>query len=95
MKLDLDSTLIETYGLRPATERQVAALRRRGIDVGPKLTAGTASALLDVALAGAALAPATARQVWRLRRMGLPIPAGLTKREASALIDEAMRRRRR
>jgi ATP-dependent helicase IRC3 len=80
---------------RPATEPQVAALRRRGIEVEPGLTAGDASALLDVALAGAALAPATSKQLWRLRQMGLAIPAALTKREASALIDDALRRRRR
>jgi hypothetical protein len=78
---------------RPATDRQVAALRRRGIAVRPDLTAGEASTLLDVALAGSALAPATGKQVWRLRRMGVAVPAGLTRREASALIEAGMRRR--
>jgi superfamily II DNA or RNA helicase len=78
---------------RPASDRQVALLRERGIEVRPGLTAGAASDLIDVAKAAAALAPATPRQLWRLQQMGVATSAGLTKREASALIDETMRRR--
>jgi ATP-dependent helicase IRC3 len=78
---------------RPASGRQLAALRRRGIEVRDDLTCGEASALLDVAFANLALAPATARQLWRLWQMGIAIPERLTKREASALIGSAPRRR--
>jgi superfamily II DNA or RNA helicase len=78
---------------RPASDRQVALLRERGVEVQPGLTSGDASALIDVAKAASALAPATPKQIWRLQQMGIATSAGLTKREASALIDDALRRR--
>jgi ATP-dependent helicase IRC3 len=76
----------------PASERQVEALRRRGIVVREDLTRGEASEMLDVALASSALAPATPGQRWKLRQMGIAVPAGMTKREASTLIDRGLRR---
>lgn len=79
---------------RPVTERQMAVLRSRGIPMRGNMTAGEASALLDVASASSALASATPKQLWRLRQMGIRTRPGLTKREASALIDRAMKRRR-
>jgi ATP-dependent helicase IRC3 len=78
---------------RPASDRQIALLRERGIEVQPGLTAGAASDLIDVAKATSALAPATPKQIWRLQQMGVATTRALTKREASALIDETMRRR--
>lgn len=78
---------------RPVSERQIALLRDRGVEVRPGLTAGEASRLIDVAKAASAMAPATPKQIWRLQQMGVATSAGLTKREASALIDETMRRR--
>jgi hypothetical protein len=86
---------VDSRRLVEEEHRNLAALRRRGVEAGPDLTRGAASALLDVALAGAALAPATAEQVWRPQRMGVAVPAGLTRREAPALIEAAMRGRRR
>ena len=78
---------------RPASPRQLAALRRQGVEVREDLTSGEASALLDVAFASSALAPATPKQLWRLRQMGVAICPGLTRREASALIERSAHRR--
>lgn len=77
---------------KPASERQMATLKRMGLAVHYELTCGEASCLLDQAfsLEAAYPAPATAKQEWCLRHHGLWVE-GMTKREAGRIIGELKR----
>jgi superfamily II DNA or RNA helicase len=69
----------------PATDTQINALRRFGLEVVRDLTKGEANHLLYQCKSFAEREPATARQQWYLRHAGAWEP-GLTKREASQRI---------
>ncbi|HEY3246133.1 MAG TPA: helicase-related protein, partial [Phycisphaerae bacterium] len=72
----------------PATDKQLAAIARHGIDVGGYvLTRGEAAYLLDKAIQTKLAGPPTGKQAWRLRQSGID-PRGLTFRQASELIAE-------
>jgi hypothetical protein len=80
----------------PATEKQLAYLKRLGVAVGADLTAGEVSYLIDRAkeMEAAFPAPATPQQKFCLRKAGL-WKEGTSRKEASRLIAQVKRNERR
>lgn len=75
---------------QPATEKQLAALRKWGVDPPTGMTKGIASDIMTATLA-AKIEPATVRQLAALERLGVPHGGNLSKREAGRLIGQARR----
>lgn len=74
-----------------ATEKQVAFLKRAGIDASG-LTKGTAADLMTQEIAKREAEPASAKQIGYLRSLGATnLPANLTKREAMRIIGQLKR----
>lgn len=73
----------------PASEKQVAMIRRFGLEIEGELTKGEAGWLIDQALAFEATypTPATPKQEWLLRYLG-GWEEGMTKKEAGKKIGE-------
>jgi superfamily II DNA or RNA helicase len=79
-----------SWRLRPASDKQIAALKRCGVAVPSTLTAGEASdALTASAAASKGHDPATPKQIAYLARLGIETEEGITKREAGRLIAGA------
>ena len=79
-----------SWRLRPASEKQIAALKRCGVAVPSTLTAGEASDALTASVAASkGHDPATPKQIAYLARLGVETGEGLTKREAGRLIAGA------
>jgi hypothetical protein len=69
----------------PATQKQLALLRKHGVGVPKRATKGQCSYVIDRLLA---TEPATERQIWCLKQHGYEVREGMTKREASDAISE-------
>jgi superfamily II DNA or RNA helicase len=78
------------WEIKPATKKQLTAIRRFGVDIQRDVNRGEATALLDrlLTLDAEFPDPATAKQLGFMRWKRIPIPDGCTKRQAGALIGK-------
>jgi superfamily II DNA or RNA helicase len=90
--LDIGPVSDAPWARREATPRQRACLQRFGLRAPTELTAGQASAIIDMLIARAKAGFCTIKQARLLRRLGHASPEQLTKSQASRLIDEQLGR---
>lgn len=79
----------------PATEKQLAALRKWGVTPPPGITRGEACDMLDDLWARREAylnSPATHKQIYALKKLGFDVKPGLTQRDARKLFEQARRR---
>lgn len=74
-----------------ASEKQVAFLKRAGIENAEGLSKGTAADLMTQEIAKREAEPASSKQIGYLRSLGASVPANLSKREAMRMIGQMKR----
>ena len=85
LKIGTYSQKDAAWRTEPATEKQISALKRLGIDFNPDITKGEANDLLNQKMG----IPATEKQIWFILHNNLhPNPKFLTKAEAGRIINE-------
>lgn len=74
-----------------ASEKQIAFLKRAGIENAEGLSKGTAADLMTQEIAKREAEPASSKQIGYLRSLGASVPANISKREAMRMIGQMKR----